>query len=44
MIINWDKIWESFDKWFDKDPKDYTWETQQKKLQQIIDRQLKKKK
>jgi len=39
--INWTKVWKSFEHWFGYHAKDYTWETQQKQIQKIIERQLK---
>lgn len=41
--INWDKVWKSFNRWFDYTAKDYTWETQVKKIQQLVEKQLKNK-
>lgn len=38
--ISWDKVWKSFNRWFDYYAKDYTWETQMKKLEKIVEKQL----
>ncbi len=41
--VNWEKVWKSFNRWFDYKAKDYMWETQSKKIEQIVERQLKRK-
>lgn len=38
--INWDKAWKSFNRWFDNYAKDFLWETQRDKIEQIIEKQL----
>lgn len=38
--INWDKVWKSFNHWFDWHAKETTWRTQAKKVEEIVERQL----
>lgn len=41
IIIDWDKVWLSFNRWFDYRAKDYRWETQEKQIEKIINRKIK---
>jgi len=38
--IDWNKVWKSFNRWFDYKAKDYSWETQVKQIEKIIERHL----
>lgn len=41
--IDWNKVWKSFNSWFEHYAKDYTWETQAKQIEKIIERELRSK-
>ncbi len=41
MKINWKRLWKSFDRWYTQGNHDYSWETQQKEIEKLINRQIK---
>ena len=42
--INWERVWKSFNRWFDYYAKNNSWENQVKQIEKIIERQLKEEK
>lgn len=41
-MIVWSVVWEKFDKWYESCESSPTWEEQQKKIQRLINAELKK--
>ena len=40
-MIDWDEIWRKFDRWFDRGGHCGSWEEQAKKIEKLVEKQLK---
>lgn len=42
MKINWKRVWNSFNRWYTKGDHDYSWEAQQKEIEKLVNKQIKR--
>lgn len=43
MKLDWKKIWEKFDEWYEKqNPDSWDWEIQQKKIQALVSAEIRR--
>lgn len=42
IVINWKKIWEEYDKWFEEKGNFPSWEKQQRQLEKMVNEELRR--
>lgn len=42
MKMNWERVWKSFNQWYDKHGQVGNWEAQQKEIEKLVNKQLKR--